>query len=376
MVIFSVITNKVPGISIKKTNFGKLLKQRSFNNSSSMLLGFNLFRFNLLRLNVKRLTIFLLAMHISLTVKADLLAPFTTSNINPFVLVHGLPDARPAQLVPHRVLAWQIQADVANNFTSDTKQSDSILIDGETYRANLSLSYGFSDGWEVGVDVPYIRHESGQLDSFIEGFHDILGLSKAGRDQVPRNLLNYDYTSGASNQSLNKSVNGIGDVRLNLGYRLREHDNRVWSIRAGIKLPTGDADDFTGSEGTDVSVGLHLSEGAFLGKESLTFHCSLGVLVPGDGEFIEDQVEDRAVFGSSTLAWRLSPRFSLKAQFDFHSALYDTGFDEIGSFAGQLVLGGSVILGKKVQLDVSVSEDIIVETAPDVVFNIALRSRF
>lgn len=318
----------------------------------------------------------LLTVLMPLNVSADIFAPFTTSNINPFVQVHGLPSVRPAQLVPEKVLAWQIQTDIANNFTNDSKGAGSILIDGETYRANLSLRYGLSDRWEIGIEVPYIRHEGGQLDSFIEGYHDLLGLRQGGRDEVPRNLLDYAYVSGASSHSLNKAVNGIGDVRLNLGYRLREHDNRVWSIRGGVKLPTGDADDFTGSEGTDVSVGLYLSEAAFLGKESLSFHSNVGVLVLGDGEFIEEEVEDWAVYGSSALAWQLSPRFSLKAQFDFHSALYDSDFDEIGSFAGQLILGGSIILGEKTQLDVSVSEDIIVDTAPDVVFNIGLRSRF
>jgi hypothetical protein len=329
-----------------------------------------------LRFNVKRITIVLLAILLSLNVKADIFAPFTTSNLNPFVQVHGLPSTRSAQLIPHKVLEWKIQTDFANNFTKDTKRFESILIDGETYRANLSLRYGFSDKWEVGIEVPYIRHEPGNLDSFIEGFHDLFGLSQSNRDEVPRNLLDYAYTSGATNQSLSKSVNGMGDVRLNLGYRLREQDDRVWSIRGGVKLPTGDSDKFTGSDGTDVSVGLYLSEVAFLGKESLSFHSNVGILLLGDGDFIEDQVEDWALYGSSTVAWRLSPRVSLKAQFDFHSALYDSEFDEIGGFAGQLVLGGSIILGEKVQLDLSVSEDIIVDTAPDVVFNIGLRSRF
>jgi hypothetical protein len=350
----------------KKTGSNKLLNQRSIN------------KFGLVssRFDVQRVAIFLLAILLSLNVNADIFAPFTTSNLNPFVQVHGLPSTRSAQLIPHKVLEWQIQTDVANNFTKDIEPFESIFIDGETYRANFFLRYGFSDKWEVGIEVPYIRHDPGHLDSFIEDFHDFFGLPDGDRDEVPRNLLNYAYTSGANTQRLNKSVNGIGDVRLNLGYKLREHENRVWSIRGGVKLPTGDPDKFTGSDGTDVSVGLHFSEVDFLGKESLNFHSNVGILLLGDGEFIEDEVEDWAVYGSSTVAWRLSPRVSLKAQFDFHSALYDSGFDEIGSFAGQLVLGGSIILGEKTQLDLSVSEDIIVDTGPDVVFNIGLRSRF
>lgn len=322
------------------------------------------------------MTIFLLAVLITMNVEAEIFAPFTTSNINPFVQLHGLPSARPAKLVPDKALVWQVQTDIANNFTENTDGFESIQIDGETYRVNLSLRYGFGDRWEVGIDVPYIRHGPGQLDAFIEGFHDLLGLSQADRDDRPRNQLDYSYTSGVNTMRLNKSVSGIGEVRLNLGYKLREYENRTWSVRGGVKLPTGDPDKLTGSDGTDVFVGLYFSEGAFLGNESLSFHGSVGALAMGNGELVGSDVEDLAVYGSSTLAWKLSPNFSLKAQFDFHSALYDSGVEELGSFAGQLILGGSVKLGRKVQLDLSVSEDVIVDAAPDVVFSIGLRSLF
>lgn len=320
------------------------------------------------------MVVFLLALLIAMNVKAEVSAPFTTSNINPLAQLHGLPSARAAKLVPNKTLVWQIQTDIANNFTESTDGSESILIDGETYRANFSLRYGFGDKWEVGIDAPFIRHEPGQLDAFIEGFHDLLGLSQANRDDRLRNRLDYTYNSGVNTLSLNKSVSGIGDVRLNLGYKLRDDDNQTWSLRGGVKMTTGDPDKLTGSGGTDVFVGLYYSAGAFLGNETLSFHSSLGALSLGNGELVGSDVEDLAVYGSSTLAWKLSPKLSLKAQFDFHSALYRSGLEEIGSFAGQLVLGGSVTLGRKIQLDLSVSEDVMVDTAPDVVFSIGLRS--
>ncbi len=236
--------------------------------------------------------------------------------------------------MPNKALVWQVQTDIANNFTENTDGFESILIDGETYRANLSLRYGFGDRWEVGIDAPYIRHGPGQLDAFIEGFHDLFGLSQANRDDRPRNQLDYSYTSGVNTMRLNKSVSGIGEVRLNLACKLREYENRTWSVRGDVKLSTGDPDKLTGSDGTDVFVGLYFSEGEFLGNESLSFHGSVGALAMGNGELVGSDVKDLAVYGSSTLAWKLSPNFSLKAQFDFHSALYDSGVEELGSFAG------------------------------------------
>ena len=327
---------------------------------------------------MRSVAIFLLALLIAMNVKAEVSAPFSTSNINPFVQLHGLPGARAAKLVPNNTLVWQVQTDIANNFTDSTDGFESISIDGETYRVNLSLRYGFGDRWEIGIDAPYIRHEPGQLDAFIEGFHDFFGLSQANRDDRLRNRLNYTYNLDVNAVRLNKSVSGIGDVRLNLGYKLRVDDNQSWSVRGGVKMSTGDPDKLTGSGGTDVFLGLYYSADTFLGNEALSFHSSVGALSMGHGELVgrDVNVEEMAIYGSSTLAWKLSPKLSLKAQFDFHSALYESRLEEIGSFAGQLILGGSVMLGRKIQLDLSVSEDVIVDTAPDVVFSIGLRSVF
>ena len=336
----------------------------------------NIRRSILLRLGRRRVPVFFLTALMAMNVKAEIVSPFATSNISPFVQLHGLPSAHSAKLVPNRTLVWQVQTDIANNFTENTNGSESILIDGETYRVNLSLKCGFGDRWEVGIDAPYIRHAPGQLDPFIEGFHDLFGFGQANRDDRPRNQLDYSYTFGVDTVRLNKSVKGIGEVRVNLAYKLREYENRTWSVRGGVKLPTGDPEKLTGSDGTDVFVGLYFSEGAFMGNESLSFHGSVGALALGNGELVGSDVEDLAVYGSTTLAWKLSPNFSLKAQFDFHSALYDSELEELGNFAGQLILGGSVNLGQKVQLDLSVSEDVIVDTAPDVVFSIGLRSLF
>lgn len=46
---------------------------------------FNIFRCILLRLDRRRVTIFLFGVLITMNVKAEIFAPFTTSNINPFV---------------------------------------------------------------------------------------------------------------------------------------------------------------------------------------------------------------------------------------------------------------------------------------------------
>ena len=98
-------------------------------------------------------------------------------------------------------------------------------------------------------------------------------------------------------------------------------------------------------------------------------------MVFGDAELLEDIREDHAFFGSNTLYWQLNPSVQLKLQLDWHTALYDSELEEIGDNSAQLVLGGAINLNRDTQLEIFVTEDIAVNTAPDVVFGLALKAR-
>jgi len=313
----------------------------------------------------------------SATAHADLFEPFSTSNLNPFVQMYGLPATRSAHQAAEGEFNWHLQTEVANNFTDSLGSSESISLDGETWRTTLSLRYGLTERWELALDVPYIGHDGGFMDSFIEDWHGWFGLPNGGREDVLDDQLAYLYVlDGITRVDLQDSVSGIGDVQLSVGYLLGQEEDKAWSVRAGVKLPTGEADDLIGSDSTDVFMSLHLSDGSFFSHEDWYFHGSLGLMVPGDGDIIEEKQEDYVVFGSTTVAWHTFERIALKAQLDFHSSLYESELKELDEFAVQLVLGGSVTLGKNLLLDISVSEDIVTDTSPDVVFQLGLRSRF
>lgn len=308
---------------------------------------------------------------------ADLFEPFSTSNLNPFVQGYGLPTTRSARLVADGQLSWQLQTEFANNFSDSAGAREAITIDGETHRFTLSFRYGVTDRWEVGVEIPYVKHTGGSLDGFIEGWHNFWGLPNGGRGDAENDQLAFLYQrQGANPVGLQKSASGPGDIRLNFAYRLSASDNRQWSIRGGVKLPTGDPDDMTGSDSTDTYVSLHLTDPGLFQHPDWYFHSNIGVLALGNGDLLEDQAEDWAVFGSTTLAWHGWENVSLKAQLDYHSPLYTSQLKELGDFSTQLIVGGSVKIRKRLLLDISLSEDIITDTSPDVVFQIGIRGSF
>lgn len=308
---------------------------------------------------------------------SELQKPFLTSNLNPFVQAQGLPPTGSGGIVSKGALRWQMQTEVANHFTESGNGAANINLDGETHRLTLALRYGVSERWELGIDIPYIRHTGGSLDSFIENWHDTFGLPNGGREDFVDDQLNFSIADPeGSNLALTRSTSGIGDVRLTGGYQLTEPDHSSWTLRASLKLPTGDADKLTGSGAAALFVSAQHSNNNLIKHPDWHFHASVGAGYMQDGDLLERLQENWMLFGSTTVAWHATERMSLKAQLDIHSALYDSRFKELGDVAAQLIIGGSLRLGNSLLLDISVSEDIITDTSPDVVLQVGLRARF
>ena len=302
--------------------------------------------------------------------------PFVTASRNPFVQIYGLPAAQSAQLITSNSMLFSVQLEAVSNFTINQEGNEAVHIDGETYRANVQFRYGLTDAIELGIDMPYISHQGGGLDGFIDQWHDFFGLPDGGRSNVPEDLINYRYRYGTNTLvDIDQASEGVGDVSLSVGYQLSDSKLRQWAVRGGVKLPSGDADSLTGSQSTDLFVGIHLSDQGLLQAYNMDLHASGGVLLLGDSEVINSKRRDWVAYGSTTLSWRFSERLSFKAQLDAHSAFYDSVLKELGNNSAQLIMGAALTLSDHWALDISVSEDIAVDTAPDVAFQLALTHR-
>jgi len=95
------------------------------------------------------------------------------------------------------------------------------------------------------------------------------------------------------------------------------------------------------------------------------------------GSVLAEQQRNTAVFGTLGGGWKPGERLVLKIQADAHTPFYrDSELKELESPGIQLVLGGTVALTRETTLDIAVSEDILVKSSPDVVFNFILKTRF
>ena len=308
----------------------------------------------------------------------DPAVPFGTTNQNPLAAIYGLPAAGAAKVLTPGRTAVELRADIASVCSRDDRSEENVLLDGESYRFTLVLQQGLGERFEVGLEVPYVMHREGFLDSFISDWHDFFHLPQGERDDMPRDRLAYRYIKDSRTEvDLDDETEGFGDLRLTGAWQVwrREGDDpQALALRASLKLPTGDEDRLLGSGSTDLALWLSGSQ-AFRGG-SLGLFGAAGALLMSDGDVLADQQRHAVAFGTLGGGWRPLPRLALKAQVDGQTSYYsDSELREL-SDSLQLAFGGTVGLTETLTLDIAIVEDIAVATAPDIVFHLALRQTF
>ena len=113
-----------------------------------------------------------------------------------------------------------------------------------------------------------------------------------------------------------------------------------------------------------------------LGKGQGALWGGFGVSWLGDGEVLQEDVEDYAANGWFGAGWSPLRWLALKLQIDSHTALYDSGLGELGDPAVILTMGGTLGLGENTFLDIGVGEDLNVSASPDATFHFNLGHRF
>lgn len=321
---------------------------------------------------------FALLLGVALTTRATesgFHAPLAVANQSPVARLYGLPRAGGGALADAPV--WSLRTEITNNFTAKLLGGDFVAFDGETTVVTLGFRAGLGERFELGIDLPFVRHAGGATDRIIDGFHETFGLPDSGRDGVPRNRVDYRLQlSGRRWFDLKSVSDGPGDASIRAGYRVVHGPARALALRAALELPTGKADDLTGSDGTDASVWLDYSDRALLARLGLEFTLMGGVSRLGRGRLLPDAQETHAYSGHAGLQYPLTTWLTLLAQLDAHTKLIDTPFDEVAGGALLGTLGGRLNLPRGLGLDLGVVEDLRSRSAPDVTFHVALSGRF
>ena len=290
------------------------------------------------------------------------LDPFRAPNLSPPVAIAGLPLW--ADVPESTTLGFTTE--LANHYRFSRRHDERLRLDGETARIRAYVEHPFRDRWAVGVDVPYYRQSGGVLDDVVDGWHSAFGLPDGGREHRPAGLIEFDLADASGSFfSLNESGSGLGDIQISLAGRFGDGPGTV--LRAALKLPTGKEALLAGSGDTDWSLSaLRLHEGS-LGAKRAGFYYGGAVIEFGQPKNILFPAKDRALAAVIGGTVSIRSRFGIKGQIDVNSAFYTSALDEIGANGVQATLGGWLRFGRAGLFEYAVSEDLNVNTAPDVV---------
>jgi len=298
--------------------------------------------------------------------------PLALSNQAPLARMYGVPTPLPARLLAPATSQWLLTSTLANTFSKESSTQEAIFLDGESEELRLQWRHGMALGGtalELSAALPWVHQGSGFLDHSIVEFHKLLGLPQGNRTRFKNNQLRYAYRDGDRLVEFEHSGGDIGDLQLGLGAALSQSADHALSARVYVKLPTGDADQLSGSDATDVTAALHFAQALWGGG----FDAALGVVALGDGEVLVDKQRDYAAFGHAAWSYPWSPALDLVVQLGANSSFYsDTDLTELGN-AAYLGVGTRYCVTPSWAVEFGVIEDILVNSTPDVGFQLALR---
>ena len=307
--------------------------------------------------------------------------PFTTSNQSPLIRIYGLPSPGNAIVTPVGKIDFQMDLDLANNYIDDTAGHERIVLDGEGYQMKMAARYGIAKGIECGIEIPYIIQTGGLFDGFIESYHRTFGLPQGGRDQTPKGrlLLQYQF-NGIDRLKIDTSNSGFGDLRLTSAFQIyqsRNEDGTALALRTSLKLPTGDSGQLHGSGSTDLAVWFTASDDHKFSYGHSTIYGAVGAMLMTEGKVLGSQQRQMVGFGNIGVGWSPATWIALKIQIDGNTAFYNgSELVELSGHSAQFTTGVTLAMSTQTAIDIGVTEDMIIKTSPDVVFHVAVKSRF
>jgi hypothetical protein len=306
---------------------------------------------------------FFLCLCICLPCLAD---PLNVTDQNPLLSGFGLPAPLPSRLDAGQPWSLATNFSWANSAIAQSSARETLIIDAETRELRLTAQHVFTNGYALRVHLPYRTTSAGSLDSFIDDWHDAFGLPEGARRSFRKDSLRLQYRRDGENLiNRRASSSGIGDLSIEVGRQIGTTDKGGIAAWLGANLPTGDADDFAGSGSLDATAAISAD---YRLNDRWTAFGQVGGTWLGDGDRMPKQQREWAAFATAGISARAIDNLNLTLQVDGHSALFDADELEFLGDALMLSFGGTYRFESKWALSLGLTEDISVESAPDVVF--------
>jgi hypothetical protein len=303
-------------------------------------------------------------------------------NNSPVIQLLAIPRAdfylnsKPATIV------WKPRFELTNYISYTAKNGDSIFIDGETWEVKNRFQYQLSSNTLLAISLPWKKHTGGISDRLIYHFHDTLALPQNGRSDNHHDRLQWVITSdGKQILGLDSPVSDFGDTEIQYSWSPVNDANTQFS--ALLKLPTGDFDKQTGSDGFDFGVSAvkmnpdWFSHRDFFTETALAFWFGGGLGYTSEIKGLSDLQQFPVNFTLRTgLAWLVSPNWQLKLQTDSNSPIFNTDIREFGWLPIQFSMASEYTFKNNAKIDFIITEDLRPRSSPDVIVSTGLTFNF
>ncbi|MBT8085488.1 MAG: DUF3187 family protein [Woeseia sp.] len=296
-------------------------------------------------------------------------------DLSPLIATIGLPRANEgANLLPQSVTRWRTSVATASHSVQDSNDDETLLFDGETTRLAVGIDYGVSERLQIGLEVPYLLHESGGLDHFVESWHDWFGLPNGIRGLTEDDQLNFFYQSPTAEQlSVQQNQRGLGDIRLLAAWQLNRDAHSATAVRASLQLPTGKSERLTGSGSGTLSFGIAGDYSEIFGRPRFSSFYRANLVAPLEPDRFADRAKPLIGVFAAGISAQANSRLELTLQGLLRSAAYDSDTRMLGEAAFLLNVGGTISLSDTLELTIAVGEDLRVDSAPDVTLALMLQ---
>jgi len=293
----------------------------------------------------------------------------------------------------------QISATHANVFaggrSTNANRDETLVMDGELSEIDLRAQWRIGQCFAAAVDGRMVSHTPGLFDAFISEWHQAFGFPNANRQEIPDNQLGHFFSTDGTDEQPNAEFSAthtqiqtagaaLGDLWFSVqratkcrGSAFANGTNEsTGHWRLGLKVPTGDVRRWTSGGQWALFADWHSGSYAVSSKTRLTTSIGASFSSEWDDRFESLSPRPLIAYGAVMMDYRINSRWQALLQVEGRSAIFNSQLTELGEAGAQLHVGVRAALNLKQRIELSFSEDLFIDTAPDIGVRFAFSQRF
>ena len=251
--------------------------------------------------------------------------------------------------------------------------NDQLILDGEIAKASINYFRKLSDNLTLNVSLPIYSFNKGFLDSPIEQWHDLFGLSDGSRVNLLKSQLNFEVLSGSDKNRIHDSNIGIGDIQISTKLNFYSKNRSDLYLITSLEIPTGSKKKYFGNDEFDGLIALNLKNHL---KDNLVINSVFGVSIINQNHNFILREKNISYFSKVLLSWKPQYFLSRKASnpliykinFEVFEPKIKSDFKALGDEYFVFGLGATFEFAKDKYFNFGFSEDLKVNSSADFSF--------